>query len=86
MKLLGDPTIHQTVLQTLRERGGDWYAYQNHALDSTSLGDLQFLQCGEGRTYQTRPSRMPDTAHAIGWKHLLVGKVNLETGEIVETL
>lgn len=85
-KLLGDATIHPTVLQTLRERGGDWFAYQNHAMGSAGLGDLQFLQCGEGRTYPTPPARMPDTQHAIGWKYLLVGKVNLETGEIVEAL
>ena len=85
-KLIGDTTIHPTVLQTLRERGGDWYAYQNVALDSAGLGGLQFLQCGEGRTYQTPPSRMPDTQHAIGWKYLLVGKVNLETGTIAEAL
>jgi len=83
-KLLGNTKIDETPLQAMRERGGDWFAYQNHALDSASLGDLQFLQCGEGRTYQTRPSRMPDTAHAIGWKYLLVGKVNLETGMIEE--
>jgi len=85
-KLLGDATIHPTVLQTLRERGGDWFAYQNHAMDSAGLGDLQFLQCGEGRTYQTPPARMPDTQHAIGWRYLLVGKVNLETGAIKESV
>jgi hypothetical protein len=27
---------------------------------------------------------MPDTQHAIGWRYLLVGKVDLETGEIAE--
>jgi len=83
-KLLGNPTVGPEALETMRSRGGDWYAYQNHAIDSASLGDLQFLQCGEGRTYQTPPSRMPDTQHAIGWRFLLVGKVNLESGEIVE--
>ena len=83
-KLLGDAKIHETALQQMRERGGEWFAYQNHAMDSAGLGDLQFLQCGEGRTYQTPPARMPDTAHAIGWKYLPVGKVDLETGKIAE--
>jgi hypothetical protein len=83
-KLLGENIISEGALKTMRERGGDWFAYQNHAMDSTGLGDLQFLQCGEGRTYQTPPARMPDTAHANGWKYLLVGKVDLATGKIVE--
>ena len=85
MKLLGNPTISPEALQQMRGRGGDWLAYQNHAMDSAGLGDLQFLQCGEGRTYQTPPARMPDTAHAIGWKYLLVGKVDLAAGKIVES-
>ena len=84
MKLLGDPTIHPTVLQTLRERGGNWYTYQSHDMSSATLGDLQFLQCGEGRTYKTLPTRVPDTQHGLGWKYLLVGKANLETGMIEE--
>ena len=85
-KLLGNPTVGPEALETMRSRGGDWYAYQNHAMDSADLGGLQFLQCGEGRTYQTPPARMPDTQHAIGWKYLLVGKVSLETETIVEVL
>lgn len=83
-KLLGNPTISSEALQQMRDRGGDWFAYQNHAMDSAGLGDLQFLQCGDGRTYQTPPARMPDTQHAIGWKYLLVGKVDLVNGKIVE--
>jgi hypothetical protein len=85
-KLLGENKIHEVPLQTMRERGGDWFAYQNHAMDSAGLGDCQFLQCGLGRTYAEPPTRMPDTQHAIGWKYLLVGKVNLETGNIMEAL
>jgi hypothetical protein len=84
-KLVGENKIHETPLQQMRERGGDWYAYQSHDMSSWTLGDLQFLQCGEGRTYQTPPVRMPDTQHAIGWRYLLVGKVNLETGAIEES-
>jgi hypothetical protein len=70
------------ALQTMHARGGDWFAYQDHCFDSSSLGDLQFLQCGAGRTYAQPPARMPDTTHSIGWRYVLVGKVDLETGGI----
>jgi hypothetical protein len=83
-KLLGDATMHPTVLQTLRVRGGEWYAYQNHVMDGATLGELQFLQVGPDRTYKTPPQRMPDTQHGIGWRFSLVGKVDLESGQIVE--
>ena len=83
-KLLGNPTVGPEALETMRSRGGDWFAYQSHDMSSQTLGDLQFLQCGPGRTYSEPPARMPDTQHAIGWRYLLVGKVNLESGEIVE--
>jgi hypothetical protein len=88
MKLIGNPEISVEALKTMRERAlsqDKWYAYQNHAMDSTGLGGLQFLQIGPGRTFTTPPARMPDTIHAIGWKFLLVGFVNLETGQMEET-
>jgi len=53
-------------------------------MDSASLGHLQFLCCGPGRTFTEPPARMPDTQHAIGWRYVLVGKVNLESGMIGE--
>src|SRR5690242_2228153 len=81
-KLIGDVRPSAEALQTMRARGGDCIAYQNHCFDSSSLGDLQFLQCGAGRTYVTPPPRMPDTQHGIGWRYILVGRVNLETGSI----
>jgi hypothetical protein len=77
------------VLTILRERlkpGQAWFVYQNHAMDSANLGHLQFLCCGPGCTIVEPPSHMPDTQHGIGWRYLLVGKVNLETGEIEDTL
>ena len=77
--------IGPEALQQMRDRGGDWFAYQSHDMSSRTLGDLQFLQCGEGRTYKEPPARMPDTAHAIGWRYLFVGKVNIESGEIEES-
>lgn len=83
-KLLGDSKISPEALQQMRERKGDWFAYQNYAMDSAGLGDLQFLQCGPGRTYTEPPARMPDTAHTINWKYLLVGRVDLASGNIQE--
>jgi hypothetical protein len=83
-KLLGNEPIGPEALETMRARGGDWFAFQNHAMDSASFGHLQFLQCGPGRTYTEPPAKMPDTQHGTGWRYLLVGKVNLETGAIEE--
>jgi hypothetical protein len=85
--ILGTEKPDATVLAILRERlkpGQAWFAYQNHALDSASLGHLQFLCCGPGCTFETAPERTPDSHLGIGWRYLLVGKVNLETGEIEE--
>ena len=89
MKLLGNATISPEAFATMRERnrlGTDWAAFQNHALDSADLGGLRFLQIGEGCTFATPPERYPNTQFGTGWRHLLVGFVNLETGTIVEAL
>jgi hypothetical protein len=51
-------------------------------MDSRSLGHIQFLCCGPGCTFAEPPKRMPDSHLGIGWRYLLVGTVNLETGEI----
>jgi len=83
-KTLGDYTIHEESLRQMCERGGKWFAYQNHALDSASLGDLQFLQVGPDKTFKEPPERMPDTPHSIGWRYVRVGVVDLEAGKIVE--
>ena len=63
--------------------GGDWFAYQSHDMSSRTLGDLQFLQYGPGRTYSEPPARMPNTQRGLGWRYLLVGRVNLESGVII---
>jgi hypothetical protein len=89
VKLLGNATINPETLTTMRERnrrGTDWAAIQNHALDSADIGGLRFLQIGEGCTFATPPERYPNTQFGTGWRHLLVGFVNLETGKIVEAL
>ena len=58
--------------------------YQSHDMSSRSLGDLQFLKCGPGCTLEAPPERMPDTSAGLGWRYLLVGEVDLETGAIVD--
>jgi hypothetical protein len=66
MRILGDSSIHAEALAQMRERGGKWFAYQNHAMDSVYLGHLQFLRCDPGSTYTKPPARMPDT-RTINW-------------------
>jgi hypothetical protein len=84
-RLLGNESPDPEVMAILRERlkdGQRWAAYQNHAMDSASLGHLQFLKVGPGCTFEIAPERMPDSQYIIGWKYLHVGFVNLETGQI----
>ena len=78
----GDEKPEAEALEQMRELGGDWYAYQNHDLGRIDLGHLKFLKCGEGCTFEHPPTRHPDTQTEINWRYILVGKVNLETGEI----
>jgi hypothetical protein len=61
-----------------------WAAYENQALDSASVGHLQFLAIGPRNTFQEPPERLPDTPQTIGWKYGFVGWVDLESGEITE--
>lgn len=78
-----DAFAYPESLEQMRILGGQWAAYQNMALDSASLGGIRFLKIGEGCTYTTAPDRYPDTKFGVGWRYLLVGMVNLETGQIV---
>lgn len=73
------------AIETMRARGGRWYAYQNMDLSSCACGSFQFLQCGTGCTHKVPPSQMPDTSSmGLGWRYKLVGRVNMETGELEE--
>jgi len=83
-KLIGDEKPDERSISLMRKGGGDWYAYQNHALDSENVGHLQFLMCGSNCTYKDPPKHLPDSHLGIGWRYLLVGKVNLKSGEIKE--
>lgn len=59
-----------------------WAAYQNKAMDSASLGHLQFLAIGPKNTLKEPPKQAPDTPYGIGWKYRFVGWVDMSTGEV----
>lgn len=81
--IIGNEKAEPEALERMRERGGEWYAYQNHDMGHPQLGHLKFLKCGHGCTFATAPTRMPDTPDgAINWRYILAGKVNLASGEI----
>jgi len=61
-----------------------WAAYQNNAMDSASLGHLQFLAVGSQNTFKEPPDRYPDSHLGIGWRYAFIGWVDLETGCITE--
>src|SRR5260370_39548455 len=85
-KIVGSPVIDPEALQQMRNRGGRWAAYQNMALDSFEVGGLRYLQFGSvGSTFDTPPRTYPDTQLGTGWRHCLIGLVDLETGRIVES-
>ena len=81
-KMSAESRIHPDAMKQMQERGGNWAAYENKALDSSSCGDLRFLQFGEGRTFAVPPSRYPDTQFGTGWRYCLIGTVDLVTGDI----
>jgi hypothetical protein len=67
----------------MRAGGGDWYAYQNVALDSYDVGRIAFLKCGPGCTYEVAPEQYPDTPTVgLGWRYRKIGRVNFETGTV----
>ena len=76
----------QIALDQMRERKltGTWYAYENHDLGHPQVGHLKFLCCGAGQTLSVPPERMPDMSGDINWGYVLIGYVDLETGEIRE--
>lgn len=78
------PEIHPETLATLRERGKGWAAYQNVDLSSRDIGQVQFIQFGEGCTFAEPPARCPDSHLGFGWRYSLIGTVNLTTGLIEE--
>jgi hypothetical protein len=59
-----------------------WAAYENHALDSATAGELRFLAVGPQNTHQVAPDRYPDTQLGVGWRFVHIGWVDLGTGTI----
>jgi hypothetical protein len=86
-KLLGENTVHPKAPAQMKKassEGTRWAAYQNHAMDSSGLGELRFLAVGPNNTIKEKPARYPDTHLGTGWAYLFVGWVNLETGQVEE--
>jgi len=84
-QIIGNEQPDPEAVEQMRAIGGSWAAYQNHALDSHNCGHLQFLRYGEGCTFTAPPDKYPaDTKSGMGWRYLLVGYVDLETGRIKE--
>jgi hypothetical protein len=67
-------------LASMRERGGEWFAYRNCDLSSADVGRLQFLRCGAGCSNLAPPKTMPDTDAGLGWRYTFEGEVDLATG------
>lgn len=61
-----------------------WAVFQNHDLGSHDLGHLQFLAVGPRNTLKLAPARMPDTQTRFNWRYVIVGFVDLATGEITD--
>lgn len=53
-----------------------WAVYQNQDFGSYMVGHLRFLLIGPNQTFQTPPSRLPDTRTEIGWRYQFVGFVD----------
>lgn len=86
-KQIGAEKAHPDALAAMKARGGRWAAFQNHAMDSNQLGHLRFIKFGPGCTFESAdalPERHPDTGDCIGWRYLLVGEVDLDTGAVKE--
>lgn len=68
-----------------RSQPGDlWHAYQNHALDSSQLGDLVFVVTGPQRTIKEDPPASMPSGGVVPtpWAWLYVGPVDLENKTI----
>jgi len=77
--------MDEETLKVMQDRGGTWAAYVNSDFGSDGLGHIQALRYGPGCTYETPPRTYPaDTKHGMGWRYILLGRVNLQTGEIDE--
>lgn len=74
-----DSEIHPENLKEMREKGAIYFAYRNQDLCSEDVGELTFLQIGDGCTYKEAPRKLP-----ASWQCTLEGEVDLTTGLIVK--
>lgn len=80
--IMGNERPDKFSLAQMRDRGGEWAAYQNMDMGHRGLGHLMFLRYGPECTYKKPPNRMPDTSTLLCWRYFFVGKIDLITGEI----
>jgi hypothetical protein len=76
--------VHEKTISVLRARPGDWFAYRNEAMDSADGGNFIYLKCGPGCTFEEPPTTGPDGPWGAGWKYVLYGQVDLDTGLVVK--
>lgn len=89
MTTISSGEIDERALAQMREnsKGREevrWAAYRNKDLGSAAVGELRFLLVGKDCTYTEAPPRYPDTDFGLGWRYLMIGYVDLETGDIVK--
>ena len=78
-------TVDRDAFLQMQERGGQWAAYENKALDSANVGHVQYLKFGAGCTHEVPPEQYPaDTSYGLGWRYRYIGVVNFEAGVIEE--
>lgn len=81
---MDDLEINPESLMQMRERNGNWAAYQNRSLDSALAGHLQFLRYGQDCTHKEPPKSYPVDNHCgFGWRYLFIGTVDLESGKVI---
>jgi len=72
--------VDEQQLARMKERGGNWAAYRNEALDSATCGHVIFLKVGKDCTFTRPPKQAPDGLYGTGWKYVFKGWVNLDLG------
>lgn len=86
--LRGDETAHPEALEAMQNSPANhpttqWAAYQNQDLSHPHLGHLKFLAVGPHNTLSKPPLRHPDMPTESFWRYVLVGWVNLTSGQIL---
>ncbi len=82
--------IHPEALKQMKNNPENhnttrWAAYQNQAMDSSSLGDMRFIAIGPKNTIHEPPKRYPDSHLGTGWAYTFIGWVDLDKGEVIKS-